>query len=117
MADADAADPIDVAVFASADMRVGEIVDVRPFPEARKPAWQIQVDFGPVLGRRWTSAQVTSYTADELMGRRVVGTINLGTRRIAGFVSEFLLLGAVQEDGGVVLLDVDASAALGSRIA
>ena len=60
---------------------------------------------------------MTSYTAEELVGRRVVGAINLGTRRIAGFASEFLLLGAVQADGSVVLLDVAPSAALGSRIA
>lgn len=98
-------------------MRVGQVLEVRPFPEARRPAWQLHVDFGPELGRRWTSAQVTSYTAEELVGRRVVGAINLGTRRIAGFASEFLLLGAVQTDGSVVLLDVEPSAALGSRIA
>ena len=98
-------------------MRVGQVLEVRPFPEARRPAWQLHVDFGPELGRRWTSAQVTSYTAEELVGRRVVGAINLGTRRIAGFASEFLLLGAVQADGSVILLDVEPSAALGSRIA
>jgi tRNA-binding protein len=107
--------PIDA--FAAVDMRVGVVLEVRPFPEARKPAWQLHVDFGPELGTRWTSAQVTNYTAEELVGRRVVGTINLGTRRIAGFVSEFLLLGAVQADGSVVLLDVDDSAELGTPIA
>jgi tRNA-binding protein len=98
-------------------MRVGVVLEVREFPEARKPAWQLHVDFGPEVGTRWTSAQVTNYTADELVGRRVVGAINLGTRRIAGFVSEFLLLGAVQADGSVVLLDVDGDADLGSPIA
>ena len=111
------AEPIDPTAFAAVDMRVGQVLEVRPFPEARRPAWQLHVDFGPELGRRWTSAQVTSYTAEELVGRRVVGAINLGTRRIAGFASEFLLLGAVQADGSVVLLDVAPSAALGSRIA
>ena len=108
---------IPVETFGAVDMRVGIVLEVRAFPEARKPAWQIHVDFGPALGTRWTSAQVTNYTADELVGRRVVGTINLGTRRIAGFVSEFLLLGAVQPDGSVVLLDVDDGAELGSPIA
>ncbi|MDP4667252.1 MAG: hypothetical protein NWS62_00670, partial [Gaiellales bacterium] len=88
------AEPIDPTAFAAVDMRVGQVLEVRPFPEARRPAWQLHVDFGPELGRRWTSAQVTSYTAEELVGRRVVGAINLGTRRIAGFASEFLLLGA-----------------------
>jgi tRNA-binding protein len=108
---------IQIDAFAAVDMRVGVVLEVRPFPEARKPAWQLHVDFGPELGTRWTSAQVTNYTAEELVGRRVVGTINLGTRRIAGFVSEFLLLGAVQADGSVVLLDVDDSAELGTPIA
>ena len=91
-----------VEAFSAVDMRVGVVLEVRAFPEARKPAWQLHVDFGPELGTRWTSAQVTNYAAEELVGRRVVGTINLGTRRIAGFVSEFLLLGAVQADGSVV---------------
>ncbi|MSO46667.1 MAG: tRNA-binding protein [Thermoleophilia bacterium] len=98
-------------------MRVGVVAAVRAFPEACKPAWQLEVDFGPGVGKRWTSAQVTSYSEDELVGRRVVGAINLGRRRIAGFESEFLLLGAVQQDGSVVLLDVDASAELGSSVA
>ena len=98
-------------------MRVGFVTAVRGFPEARKPAWRLEVDFGPEIGRRWTSAQVTNYSEHELVGRRVVGAINLGTRRIAGFESEFLLLGAVQPDGSVVLLDVDPSAEPGSLIA
>ena len=108
---------IPVDTFGAVDMRVGVVLEVRAFPEARKPAWQIHVDFGSELGTRWTSAQVTNYTAEELVGRRVVGTINLGTRRVAEFVSEFLLLGAVQADGSVVLLDVDQRAELGSAIA
>jgi tRNA-binding protein len=103
--------------FAAVDLRVGVVREVRPFPEARKPAWRLRVDFGPELGERWTSAQVTSYAEDELLGRRVVGCLNLGARRIAGFDSAFLLLGAVQEDGSVVLLEVDEAAALGSRVA
>lgn len=108
---------IDSTQFEAVEMRVGSVLAVRAFPEARKPAWQIQVDFGPGLGQRWTSAQVKNYTEIELVGRRVVGVLNLGTRRIAGFDSEFLLLGAVQSNGSVVLLDVDSSAELGSLIA
>jgi len=108
---------IDTDAFGAVDMRVGFVTAVRGFPEARKPAWQLEVDFGPEIGRRWTSAQVTNYSEHELVGRRVVGAINLGTRRIAGFESEFLLLGAVQPDGSVVLLDVDPSAEPGSLIA
>lgn len=108
---------IPVETFASVDMRVGVVLEVRAFPEARKPAWQLHVDFGPNLGARWTSAQVTNYTADELVGRRVVGAVNLGSRRIASFTSEFLLLGAVQADGSVVLLDVADDAEPGAPIA
>ena len=103
--------------FAALDMRVGIVREVRAFPEARKPAWQLRVDFGPELGERWTSAQVTNYAEAELLGRRVVGAVNLGTRRIAGFESQFLLLGAVQADGTVILLDVADGAAPGSPIA
>ena len=108
---------IDHAAFAAVDMRVGAVLEVHEFPAARKPAWQIHVDFGPQLGTRWTSAQVTNYAAATLIGRRVVGVLNLGPRRVAGFTSEFLLLGAVQPDGSVVLLDVDPSAELGAPIA
>lgn len=114
---AEAKPDLDVDAFGRVDMRVGVVQEVQPFPEARKPAWRLRVDFGPVLGERWTSAQVTNYGADELVGRRVVGAINLGTRRIAGFESAFLLLGAVQADGTVVLLDVADEAAPGSSIA
>ena len=103
--------------FGAVDLRVGIVREVRPFPEARKPAWQLRVDFGVEIGELWTSAQVTTYAEDELVGRRVVGAVNLGTRRIAGFESRFLLLGAVQADGTVVLLDVADGAAPGSRIA
>jgi tRNA-binding protein len=90
--------------FAALDLRVGRVVDVQPFPEARRPAWKLFVDFGPDVGALQTSAQVTSYRADELVGRLVMGAINLGTKRIAGFRSEFLLLGAVDPTGGLVHL-------------
>ncbi|MGI9117540.1 MAG: tRNA-binding protein [Gaiellales bacterium] len=113
----DKAELIGVEEFGRVDMRVGVVREVVAFPEARKPAWKVRVDFGPDLEERWTSAQVTNYTADELIGRRVIGAINLGTRRIAGFESAFLLLGAVQDDGSVVLLDVADDAAPGSRVA
>lgn len=94
------------AGFAALDMRVGRIEEVTPFPEARKPAWKLAVDFGPVLGTLHTSAQVTNYSRDELVGRLVVGAVNLGRRRIAGFDSEFLVLGALEPDGTVMLLEV-----------
>jgi tRNA-binding protein len=98
---------VDFASFAALDLRVGQVLAVEAFPEARHPAWKVTVDFGPEVGTLHTSAQVTNYTAEELAGRVVVGAINLGTRRIAGFRSEFLLLGAITDGGEVRLLAVD----------
>jgi tRNA-binding protein len=92
--------------FFDLDLRVGRVVSVDPFPEARKPSWKLTVDFGPVLGELRTSAQVTNYQPDELVGRLVVGAVNLGPKRIAGFASEFLVLGGLAPDGTVHLLDV-----------
>lgn len=103
--------------FAAVDLRVGIVVAVDPFPEARRPAWKLTVDFGPVLGVLRTSAQVTNYAIDDLVGRRVVGAVNLGTKRVAGFASEFLVLGAVADDGTVTLLDVDGDVPAGTRVA
>jgi tRNA-binding protein len=93
--------------FFALDLRVGRIVAADPFPEARKPAWKLTVDFGPDVGALRTSAQVTNYAAEELLDRLVVGAINLGTKRIAGFTSEFLVLGGLEPDGTVHLLSVD----------
>jgi tRNA-binding protein len=93
--------------FFALDLRVGRVQSVEPFPEARKPAWKLQVDFGPDVGVLQTSAQVTNYTEDELVGRLVVGAINLGAKRIAGYRSEFLVLGGVEPDGTVHLLSVE----------
>lgn len=93
--------------FFALDLRVGRVVGVEAFPEARKPAWKLTVDFGPEVGELRTSAQVTNYTADELLGRLVVGAINLGAKRIAGFTSQFLVLGGLEPDGTVHLLAVD----------
>lgn len=103
--------------FAALDLRVGRITAVEPFPEARDPAWKLAVDFGPHLGTRWTSAKVTNYTADELLGRTVVGAVNLGTRRIAGFASQFLVLGGLEPDGTVRLLAPDGDLPPGSVVA
>ncbi len=98
---------VDFASFAALDLRVGRVLSVDAFPEARHPAWKVSVDFGPAVGTLRTSAQVTNYAAADLVGRTVVGAINLGARRIAGFRSEFLLLGAITEGGEVRLLAVD----------
>lgn len=93
--------------FFALDLRVGRVEAVDEFPEARTPAWKLTVDFGPAVGRLRTSAQVTNYGHEDLLGRLVVGAMNLGTKRIAGFESEFLVLGALEPDGTVHLLDID----------
>jgi tRNA-binding protein len=103
--------------YLALDLRAGVVTAVEPFPEARKPAWRIEVDFGPVVGRLRSSAQITNYSTDELLGRIVVGAINLGRKRIAGFTSEFLVLGALDPDGTVRLLELPAGVAPGAPIA
>jgi tRNA-binding protein len=104
--------------FFSIDMRVGTVVSAEPFPEARKPAIKLVIDFGPELGTRRSSAQLTRrYVPERLVGRQVVAAVNLGTRRIAGFTSEVLVLGGVPEEGDVVLLALDAPVPDGTRVA
>jgi tRNA-binding protein len=103
--------------FFALDLRVGRVVSVEPFPEARKPAWKLTVDFGPLVGELRTSAQVTNYSAAELEGRLVVGAVNLGAKRIAGFTSEFLVLGGLDPDGTVRLLEVPDDVQPGAPVA
>jgi len=103
--------------FFSLDLRAGRVVDVEDFPEARKPSVKIAVDFGPLIGTLWSSAQITNYSRDELLGRRVVGAVNLGSKRIAGFRSEFLILGALDPDGTVKLLQLEDGVEPGAPIA
>lgn len=110
-------DDIGAEGFFAVDLRAGRVVEVEPFPEARKPAWKLTVDFGPVVGQLRTSAQITNYAADELMGRLVVGAINLGAKRIAGFTSEFLVLGALDPDGTVRLLLLEPDVQPGAPVA
>jgi tRNA-binding protein len=103
--------------FFEIDMRVGTVLEAEPFPEARKPAIKLLIDFGPEIGTRRSSAQITvHYTPQQLVGRQVVAAVNLGTRRIAGFVSEVLVLGAMPSPTEVVLLAVDHPVANGTRI-
>ena len=104
--------------FGKLDMRVGRVVSVEEFPEARNPAWKLEVDFGPEIGVKRSSAQITHYTRDQLAGRTVVAVVNFPPRRIAGFPSEVLVLGALDPDKGVVLLTPDdPDVELGSKIA
>jgi tRNA-binding protein len=103
--------------FAAIDIRVGTVLDAEPFPEARKPSLRLRIDFGPELGVKQSSAQITTrYVPEALVGRQVVAAVNIGTRRIAGFTSEVLVLGAMPSPTDVVLLAVDAAVANGARI-
>jgi tRNA-binding protein len=108
---------IDIGQFQAVDMRVGRVVSVQEFPEARVPAWKLQIDFGPQIGIKRSSAQITHYPREQLEGTLVIGVVNFPPRRIAGFSSEVLVLGALDEVQGVVLLRPDKDAAPGSRIA
>ena len=100
--------------FMAVDMRVGRIVAVEEFPEARKPAWKLTVDFGDELGTKRSSAQITNYTRDELEDRLVVAVVNFPPRQIGPFMSEVLVLGAYGEQGEVLLLNPEPTAPLGS---
>jgi tRNA-binding protein len=96
---------ISYADFEAVDIRVGTIVEVRPFPEARKPAVQLWIDFGPELGVRKSSAQITKYyAAEDLTGRQVAAVVNFPPRQIGKFMSEVLTLGFPDAEGGVVLI-------------
>lgn len=100
-------DETSIGTFEDIDMRIGEITDASGFPEARDPAYQIEVHFGEEIGTLQTSAKVTDrYEPEDLIGRKVVGLVNLPDLQVASFTSEFLLMGAV-EDEGVSLLSVD----------
>lgn len=103
--------------FERVDIRVGEVVDVERFPEARKPAFKLKVDFGDSIGTRRTSAQLTArYEPGDLVGRQVVAVVNFPPKRIAGFKSEVLVLGVPDEDGEVILLSPDYPVPLGGKM-
>ena len=114
------ADPAGASIedFAKLDMRVGRVLDAQPFPEARRPSYRLRIDFGPEIGERGSSAQlVRSYPEPAaLIGRQVVAVVNFPPRRIAGFESEVLVLGAMGDDGEVLLLRPDPPAEIGLRI-
>jgi tRNA-binding protein len=107
---------IDISDFEAVDMRVGRITAVEDFPEARKPAWKLTVDFGEEIGVKRSSAQVTNYAREELEGRLVVAVVNFPPRQIGPVRSEVLVLGASDEAGRVILLAPAADVPLGARI-
>lgn len=105
------------ADFFAIDIRVGTVVRAEPFIGARKAAIKLLIDFGPELGEKRSSAQLTThYTPESLVGRQIVAVVNIGERRIAGFVSEVLVLGAMPSEHEVVLLDPAHAVANGTRI-
>src|SRR5438874_13784550 len=104
--------------FFATDIRVGTVIEALSFPEARKPAIKLAIDFGPEIGRKWSSAQLTTYYEPAtLVGRQIIAAMNLGTKRIAGFTSEVLVLGVMENPTTVVLLAPDRSVPNGARIA
>jgi len=102
--------------FERVDMRVGRVVDVADFPEARNPAWKLTIDFGAQLGVKRSSAQVRHYAREELEGRLVVAVVNFAPKQIGPFMSECLVLGALDSEKGVVLLRPDDDVAPGDRV-
>ena len=108
---------IDIADFERLDVRVGTVTDARPFPEARRPAFKLWIDFGPELGIKQSSAQVTvHYKVDQLIGRQVCAVVNLPPRQIGPFSSEVLTLGLPDENGEVVLIKPDFKLPDGGRL-
>lgn len=101
--------------FDKVDMRVGVITNVEDFPEAKKKAYKLTIDFGGEIGIKHSSAQITNYTKEELLGRKVVAVVNFGPKQVANFMSEVLVLGALT-NGGVKILSIYPDAPIGSRI-
>ena len=103
--------------FMKVDIRVGEVVRAEPFPEARKPAYRLTIDFGPDIGVKRSSAQITKhYTLDDLHGRKVAAVVNFPPRQIGPMMSEVLTLGFPDADGEVVLIGVDREVPVGGRL-
>ena len=108
---------LDFETFLKVDMRVGKVVRAEPYPEARKPAIKLWVDFGPDIGEKKTSAQITdNYSPERLVGCLVVGVVNFPPRQIGKFMSEFLVIGSEDEAGGIVLLTPEKTVPVGGRV-
>jgi tRNA-binding protein len=102
--------------FEKVELRVGTILEVADFPEARKPAYKIRVDFGP-YGVKWSSAQITKhYTREQLPGRQIIGVINFPKKQIATFISEFLITGFADESGDIILASIEQKVPDGSKL-
>ncbi|WP_411341916.1 tRNA-binding protein [Sphingopyxis sp. J-6] len=115
--DAPSADPIAFDDFLRVDIRVGTIVAAEPFPEARKPAFKLKIDFGPAIGVKKSSAQIVDrYSLDELPGRQVAAVVNFPPRQIGKYMSEVLTLGFADEEGAVILFAPDRAVPDGSRL-
>jgi tRNA-binding protein len=111
------AEPILYQDFERVDIRVGTIIDAQPFPQARKPAFKLTIDFGAEIGTKRSSAQLTvHYKADQLIGRQVCAVVNFPPRQIGPFMSEVLTLGMPDEDGAVVLVKPDFKVPNGGRL-
>jgi tRNA-binding protein len=102
--------------FVKVDIRVGRVIRVEDFPEARKPAWKLHIDFGPEIGEKRSSAQVTNYEREQLEGSLVVAVVNFPPRQIGPFMSEVLTLGVPDEDGNVILLRPTHDVPVGGRM-
>ena len=103
--------------FLAVDIRVGTIVAVEPFPEARKPAWKMRIDFGEAIGIKRSSAQITAlYAESDLVGRQVMAVVNFPSRQIGPFMSEVLTLGFPDDEGRIVLANVERDVPNGARL-
>jgi tRNA-binding protein len=112
-----AARSIDLSDFEKVDIRVGRIIQAEPFPQARKPAYKLVIDFGAEIGKRRSSARLTAhYRTDELLGRLVIAVVNFPPRQIGPYLSEVLVLGVPDAGGEVVLLGPDQEIPLGGRV-